>query len=74
MKNYDDEIYTQDSEEQVPKKKRFNIFDWYYNREKKDAEDDTFNPSKEPTFKNFFKLLSPLIFLSSAAGIILRHR
>ena len=57
MKNYDDEMYTQDSEEQMPKKKKFNIFDWYYNREKNDAKDDTFNPSKEPTFKNFFKLL-----------------
>ena len=57
MKNYDDEIYTEDSEEQTPKKKKFNIFDWYYNREKNDAKDDNFNPSKEPTFKNFFKLL-----------------
>ena len=39
------------------KKKKFNIFDWYYNREKNDAKDDDFNPSAEPSFKNFFKLL-----------------
>jgi hypothetical protein len=57
MKNYDDEIYNEESEEQAPKKKKFNIFDWYYNREKNDAKDDDFNPSAEPSFKNFFKLL-----------------
>ncbi|MBQ9704019.1 MAG: hypothetical protein IJV68_05695 [Clostridia bacterium] len=57
MKNYDDEIYTEESEEQAPKKKKFNIFDWYYNRETKGVDDDGFIAADKPSFKNFFKLL-----------------
>ena len=57
MRNYDDEIYTDNPEEQTPKKKRFNIFDWYYNKESKDLEGDGFIACEKPNIKNFFKLL-----------------
>lgn len=39
-------------------KKRFNLFDWYYSRQrKKDAKADDFNALEKPSFTNFFKLL-----------------
>ena len=58
MNEFDNDSYVEESEElSTPKKKKFNIFDWYYKREGKGIDDDGFDPLKEPTFKNFFKLL-----------------
>ena len=57
MNEFENESYIEGSDSSTPKKKKFNIFDWYYKREGKGIEDDGFDPLKEPTFKNFFKLL-----------------
>ena len=60
MRNYDDESYIEEGEESSApqKKKKFNIFDWYYSRETKNGiNDDGFNPLDKPNFKSFFKLL-----------------
>ena len=59
MNEFENEnYYLEESEDSsTPKKKKFNIFDWYYKKEGKGINDDGFNPLKEPTFKNFFKLL-----------------
>ena len=58
MNEFENENYVEESDNSsAPKKKKFNIFDWYYKREGKGIENDDFNPLKEPTFKNFFKLL-----------------
>ena len=43
-------------EEAKPKKKRFNIFDWYY-RQGKESDKSDVNALKDPSVKNFFKLL-----------------
>lgn len=43
-------------EESKPKKKRFNIFDWYY-RQGKETDKADINALKDPSVKNFFKLL-----------------
>lgn len=42
--------------EAEPKKKRFNLFDWYY-RQGKDSDKDDINALKDPSIINFFKLL-----------------
>lgn len=54
MSNYDEE-YDEVDVEEAPKKKKFNIFDWYY-RDGKGVEGDDINALKEPTVKNGFKL------------------
>ncbi len=51
MNEFDEEY-----EAQEPKKKRFNIFNWYY-RDGKGVVGDDINILKEPTIKNFFKTL-----------------
>lgn len=48
--NYEEEF----EESSTPKKKKFNIFDWYY-RDGKGAEGESLNLLKEPTVKNGFK-------------------
>ena len=48
--NYDEEF-----EQEQSKKKKFNIFDWYY-RDGKGLEGDDINVLKEPTIKNGFKV------------------
>lgn len=57
MKHYDDENIVEESEEVAPKKKKFNVFDWYYSREGKGVDGDGFVAIDKPNFKNFFKLL-----------------
>ena len=59
MRNYDDESFVEEAEEteEPKKKKRFNIFDWYYAREGKGVDADGFVALDKPSFKNFFKLL-----------------
>jgi len=59
MKKYDDEAFVDETEEieEPKKKKRFNIFDWYYAREGKGVDDDGFVALDKPSFKNFFKLM-----------------
>lgn len=59
MRNYEDESFVEETEEteEPKKKKRFNIFDWYYAREGKGVDDDGFVATDNPSFKNFFKLL-----------------
>ena len=54
MNNNFDEEYEEFNEEPV-KKKKFNIFNWYY-RDGKGLEGDDINVLKEPTIKNFFKV------------------
>lgn len=55
--NYDYEYEEEEEEEENrPKKKRFNIFDWYY-RQGKSSDKDDINVLKEPSVANFFKLL-----------------
>ena len=51
--NRDYELDTE--EESKPKKKRFNIFDWYY-RQGKGSDKEDVNVLKEPGIGNFFKL------------------
>lgn len=51
---YEDEEF--EEEEAKPKKKRFNIFDWYY-RQGKEATKDDINVLKDPSVGNFFKLM-----------------
>lgn len=53
MNEFDEEYDEQDNQ---PKKKKFNIFDWYY-RDGKEATGNDINILKEPTVKNFFKIL-----------------
>lgn len=53
MKEFDEEY---DETQEEPKKKRFNIFDWYY-RDGKEAKGDDIDVLREPTVKNFFKIL-----------------
>ncbi len=56
MNNYDEEYEEYDEElEEAPKKKKFNLFDWYFKREGKGEADDI-NALEKPTIKNFFKL------------------
>lgn len=43
-------------EQNQPKKKRFNIFDWYY-RQGKESDKDSINALKEPSIANYFKLV-----------------
>ncbi len=57
MKTYDDENIAEENEGVSPKKKKFNIFDWYYAREGKGVDEDGFVAVDKPNFKNFFKLL-----------------
>lgn len=60
MKKYDDDNYINDQDPEntdTSKKKKFNIFDWYYNREGKGITGDGFVAADAPTFKNFFKLI-----------------
>ena len=59
MKNYENESFVEETEEieETKKKKRFNIFDWYYAREGKGVDADGFVALDNPSFKNFFKLL-----------------
>lgn len=53
----DNKDYNTEIEEDVkPKKKRFNIFDWYY-RQGKGSDKEDINVLKEPSIANFFKLL-----------------
>lgn len=55
----DNEMYEyeeEELEEAKPKKKRFNIFDWYY-RQGKESDKSDINALKDPSVKNFFKLL-----------------
>lgn len=52
----DNEIYEYEEEENKPKKKRFNIFDWYYRQGKESTREDI-NALKDPSIANFFKLL-----------------
>lgn len=42
--------------ENKPKKKRFNVFDWYY-KQGKVSEKEDINALKDPSIVNFFKLL-----------------
>lgn len=54
----DNEIYEyeEEEEESKPKKKHFNLFDWYY-RQGKGTDKADINALKDPSVKNFFKLL-----------------
>ncbi|MBO5374803.1 MAG: hypothetical protein J6A54_05090 [Clostridia bacterium] len=52
MNEFDEEF----NEASEPKKKKFNIFDWYY-RDGKGVEGKDTDFLKEPTVKNFFKAL-----------------
>lgn len=53
----DNESYEYEEEvEEKPKKKRFNLFDWYY-RQGKESDKADINALKDPSIKNFFKLL-----------------
>lgn len=55
----DNEMYEyeeEELEEAKPKKKRFNIFDWYYRQGKENDKADI-NALKDPSIKNYFKLL-----------------
>ena len=54
MSNYDEE-FDEELEAEEPKKKKFNIFDWYYRDGKGDDIDDI-DALKEPTTKNGFRL------------------
>lgn len=61
MNNYDEEYDDLDEAEELeeqtkPKKKRFNIFDWYFNREAKNDKFEDINALEKPTIKNFLKL------------------
>ena len=44
-----------DDEEEAPKKKRFNLID-FFNREGKGVEKDELNVLQDPSLINFFKL------------------
>ncbi|MBQ9744430.1 MAG: hypothetical protein IJW19_04810 [Clostridia bacterium] len=59
MKKYDDNYIdeTEENDSSPKKKKRFNVFDWYYAREGKGVDEDGFVALDKPTLKNFFKLL-----------------
>ena len=52
-------MYQDDIDEEVEKKpkKRFNIYNWYYNRKGKDSDKSDINALKKPSVKNFFKVL-----------------
>ena len=52
----DNKDFDIENEEVKPKKKRFNIFDWYY-RQGKGSDKEDINVLKEPGIANFFKLL-----------------
>ena len=45
---------------QQPKKKKFNLFDWYYNRGKENDK-EAVNALKDPSIPNFFSLLGSRI-------------
>lgn len=57
MNNYDEEYEEfEDDSEQIPKKKKFNIFDWYF-RDGKGVEGKDINALEKPSVANGFKLL-----------------
>lgn len=57
MRNYNNNGYNVgfDDEEEAPKKKRFNLFE-FFNREGKGVEKDELNVLQDPSLINFFKL------------------
>lgn len=55
MNNYEEYDEYEEELEEAPKKKKFNIFDWYFKREGK-GEPDDINALEKPNIKNFFKL------------------
>ena len=50
MNEFDEEFEQDESE---PKKKRFNVFGWFY-RDSKEIKDDNIDILKDPSIKNFF--------------------
>lgn len=57
-------------DQKQPKKKRFNLFDWYY-RQGKVSDKDDINVLKEPTVVNYFKLLWKRFSKLISANLIL---
>ena len=55
MNNYEEYDEYEEELEEAPKKKKFNIFDWYFKREGK-GEPDDINALEKPNITNFFKL------------------
>lgn len=64
---FEDELEEQDNK---PRKKRFNIFDWFY-RQGKESDKDDINALKDPSIPNFFKLLWKKLGKLISANIIL---
>ena len=64
---YEEELESQDSK---PRKKRFNIFDWFYHQGKVSEKDDI-NALKDPSISNFFKLVWKKLGKLISANLIL---
>lgn len=67
--NYNNDFEEQNEIEQKPKKKKFNIFDWYFQRSK-EKDEKPIEALKHPTILNYFRLLWRKLGKLCSANII----